>query len=92
MRSGRYSDQRRNRSRDPEISEHRHLAELPDVAELRDIVDDIVRDNRRASEVIRKIRGVMKKAPFDPKKLDLNEVVRETVEFLSRWGSDEKLN
>ena len=27
--------------------------------------------------------SLMRKAPFDPKELDFNEVVRETVEFLS---------
>jgi signal transduction histidine kinase len=55
----------------------------PDLEELKDIVDDILRDDRRASEVIRRIRSLLKKAPFEPKNIDLNELVRETVEFLS---------
>jgi len=55
----------------------------PDIEELKDIVDDILRDDRRASEVIRRIRSLLKKAPFEPKSIDLNELVRETVEFLS---------
>ena len=53
----------------------------PDLEELKDIVDDILR--RRASEVIRRIRSLLKKAPFEPKNIDLNELVRETVDFLS---------
>ena len=55
----------------------------PDIAELKDIVKDILQDDRRASEVIRRMRSLLKKAPFELKNLDLNEVVRETVEFLS---------
>jgi signal transduction histidine kinase len=55
----------------------------PDIAELRDIVKDILQDDRRASEVIRRTRSLLKKAPFEPKNIDLNDVARETVEFLS---------
>ena len=55
----------------------------PDIAELKEIVKDILRDDRRANEVIRRMRSLLKKAPFELKNLDLNEVARETVEFLS---------
>jgi signal transduction histidine kinase len=46
-------------------------------------VKDILQDDRRASEVIRGMRSLLKKAPFEVKNIDLNDVVRETVEFLS---------
>jgi signal transduction histidine kinase len=55
----------------------------PDLGELREIVKDILHDDRRASEVIRRIRSLLQKVPFDPKPLNLNEVVRETVDLLS---------
>jgi C4-dicarboxylate-specific signal transduction histidine kinase len=55
----------------------------PDIVELNEIVGDIVRDDRRASEVIRRMRSFLTKAPFELKRLDLNDVTRETVEFLS---------
>ena len=55
----------------------------PDIAELNEIVGDILRDDRRASEVIRRMRSLLTKAPFELKYLDLNDVVRESVEFLS---------
>ena len=55
----------------------------PDMAELNEIVGDIVQDDRRASEVIRRMRSLLTKAPFEQKSLDLNDVARETVEFLS---------
>jgi len=55
----------------------------PDIAELKDIVNDILLDDRRAAEVIRRMRSLLKKAPFELKNIDLNDLVRETVEFLS---------
>ena len=55
----------------------------PDIAELKDIVKDILQDDRRASEVIRRMRSLLTKAPFELKSLNLNDVARETVEFLS---------
>ncbi|MGY4346191.1 signal transduction histidine kinase [Bradyrhizobium sp. GM7.3] len=59
------------------------IAALSDVVELREIVNDILQDDRRATEVIRRMRSLLKKAPFELKQLDLNEVVQETVRFLS---------
>ena len=51
----------------------------PDVAELNEIVDDILHDDRRAGEVIRRMRSLLKKAPFELKNFDLNDVVHETI-------------
>jgi signal transduction histidine kinase len=55
----------------------------PDITELKYIVKDILQDDRRATEVIRRMRSLLKKAPFETKKIDLNDLVRETVDFLS---------
>ncbi len=55
----------------------------PDIGELNEIVDDILADDRRASEVILRMRSLLKKAPFELKNFDLNDVVRETLGFLS---------
>ena len=51
--------------------------------ELNDIVHDILQDDRRATEVIRRMRSLLKKAPFEQKQFDLNEVVQETIRFFS---------
>lgn len=59
------------------------IAELPDIIELKDIVNDILRDDRRATDVIQRMRALLKKAPFEQKQFDLNEVVQETIRFLS---------
>ena len=55
----------------------------PDIAELNEIVVDILHDDRRATEVIRRMRSLLKKAPFELKSLDLNDLARESIEFLS---------
>jgi signal transduction histidine kinase len=63
----------------------------PDIAELKDIVNDILRDDRRASEVIRRMRSLLKKAPFELKNIDLNDLVREAVDFLSSLAIGRKV-
>src|SRR5215213_4306488 len=55
----------------------------PDLKEMKEIIDDIFRDNRRAGEVIRRLRSYVMKAPFERKDIDLNDHVAETVKFLS---------
>lgn len=62
-----------------------------DIAELNNIVDDIVQDDRRASEVIRRMRSLLRKAPFETKKFDLNELVQETLEFLAGLAVAQKV-
>ena len=46
-------------------------------------MSDILQDDRRATEVIQRMRSLLKKAPFEPKQFDLNEVVQETIRFFS---------
>ena len=55
----------------------------PDLKEMKEIVDDIQRDNSRATEVIGRLRSFMKKVPFERKDIDFNDQVAETVKFLS---------
>jgi signal transduction histidine kinase len=63
----------------------------PDIVELNEIVGDIMRDDRRASEIIRRTRSLLTKAPFELKRLDLNDIVREAVEFLSTLAVGRKV-
>jgi signal transduction histidine kinase len=55
----------------------------PDLQEIGEILADIRRDDERASEVIGRLRSLLKKAPFELKQIDLNDVARETTQFLS---------
>jgi signal transduction histidine kinase len=56
---------------------------LPDLQEIGEILADIRRDDVRASEVIDRLRALLKKAPFELKHIDLSEVAHETKRFLS---------
>jgi len=66
------------------------IAKLPDIIELKDIVSDILHDDRRATEVIRRMRALLKKTPFEQKQFDLNEVVQETIRFFSALAISHK--
>src|SRR5262249_15174700 len=59
-------------------------ASAPNLEELRKILTDIERDDQRASDVLRRVRGLLAKAPFERKNNDLNVIARDTVELLSR--------
>jgi PAS domain S-box-containing protein len=51
----------------------------PDLDPASRALEDIVKDGRRVSEVIDRIRALVKKKPTQIDVLDINEVVRETV-------------
>jgi signal transduction histidine kinase len=55
----------------------------PDIDEMKEIVADIRHDQERASEVIRRLRSLLRKAPFEIRDIDLNEIVRETEGLVS---------
>lgn len=54
-------------------------ANTPDINEVRQILADIRRDDQRASEVIRRLRSVLKKTPFEIRDIALNGTVREAL-------------
>ena len=54
-----------------------------DVSELKEILSDIRRDDQRAGEVIRRLRSLLKRAPFEAKEIDLNDAVAETLDLVS---------
>ena len=61
----------------------RFLAHDPPVlAELRDILADIVAEDQRAGEVIRRLRLLLKKSEFRHQSLDLNDVVQEVLKLV----------
>jgi len=55
----------------------------PDLEEIKLIVNEIKRDDERASEVIVRLRRLLGKAAFEARDVELNETVREAFEFLS---------
>lgn len=54
-------------------------AEPADLNQAREALEDIIKDGRRASDVIQRIRALVRKAPAQADELDINEVIVETV-------------
>jgi signal transduction histidine kinase len=54
-----------------------------DLCEVRELLGDIISDGRRASDVVRGIRGMVKKEQIARRSVDLNEVVTDAVRMAS---------
>jgi signal transduction histidine kinase len=57
-------------------------AAVPNVGELREILDDIVADDERAATVISRLRALLKKGELDHVLLHVNEIVAEVAELM----------
>ncbi|HSI85924.1 MAG: PAS domain-containing protein [Candidatus Methylacidiphilales bacterium] len=53
--------------------------ESPNLNEIREAISSIIRDGHRGSEVIARVRALLKKAPPEKQRLDINTVIREIV-------------
>jgi signal transduction histidine kinase len=53
-----------------------------DVAELKEICSDIVSEDRRAADVIRRLSELYKRDRREAKPIDLNQLARETLDLL----------
>jgi signal transduction histidine kinase len=63
----------------------------PDLREIKEIVSDIVRDDLRASEVIHRMRSLLRRKPFEIEDIDLNDTMREVFELLSAQASSRNI-
>src|SRR5499427_9029211 len=54
-----------------------------DQGEIRELLGDIIADSRRASDVVRGIRGMVKKEQLERRSVDLNEVVMDALRMAS---------
>jgi C4-dicarboxylate-specific signal transduction histidine kinase len=62
----------------------RHIiaGEEPDLAELQAILDDIINDDKRAREVIRRVRSMLRKDGSKPEKVDINRIIQDAVKLV----------
>jgi PAS domain S-box-containing protein len=58
-------------------------SDSPDLAEIRDILGDIVADDRRAGEVIYRLRSLFRKGKIERVKVDINDLVQEVVSLIN---------
>lgn len=56
--------------------------ESVDTGELGEILDDIISDNRRAAEVIRRSRALLKRKPAEPRALNPGDLVSEALNLI----------
>ena len=54
----------------------------PDIGELRDILGDIVAEDRRAGEVIRRLRALLQRGETQPQPMDLDACADEVLELM----------
>jgi len=66
-------------------------ASSPDISEVRLILADIRRDDQRASEVIRRLRSILKRTPFEVKTIELNDTVREAIDLVKALAGGRRI-
>jgi len=57
--------------------------DAPNLDMCKEILADIRRDDQRAADIIKQLRGLMKKAPLELQEIDLNDAVREVLRILA---------
>ena len=57
----------------------------PDIDELHEILEDIVKDNRRADDVIKKLRALMQKSELQITRLNINEVIGDILPLINSY-------
>ena len=65
-----------------EVAQQHLQAAAPNLQELREILDDIVADDKRAAEVIQRLRVLLKKGALEHLPLDINDVVGEVAQLV----------
>jgi signal transduction histidine kinase/integral membrane sensor domain MASE1 len=55
----------------------------PDLAQIRTILADIVKDDRRASDVIKRLRDLLRKGTLEMSRVDIAVIIRDVVDLLS---------
>jgi signal transduction histidine kinase len=58
-------------------------ATSPDLREIKQIAADIRKDDERASEVLQRLRSLVRKGAFEPRDINLTETVSEVFAFTS---------
>jgi len=54
----------------------------PDMAEIHEIVSDIIKEDRRASDIIRESRTLLKRSELNLEQLNINDVIKEIIPLI----------
>jgi len=58
----------------------------PNIDELHEALKDIIKDNRRADDVIEKLRAMLRKSQRRITRLQINNIVRDTLPLINSYG------
>jgi PAS domain S-box-containing protein len=67
------------------------MAQPPALDEVREILSDIRKDDQRASEVIRRMRSLLRKQELAPKSIEVNDAIEEVMRLVSINASAHKV-
>ena len=56
---------------------------MPDLAKAREVIERMIADGMRASEVIKRIRDLLHKAPLEKVPLNINEAIQEVIALVN---------
>lgn len=74
--------------RNAEAAEIMLKSEAPDLIELRAIIDDILRDDERAGQVIARLRSLLKRRSIDTQAVSMPEVITEVLTLVQADAVD----
>jgi signal transduction histidine kinase len=63
----------------------------PNMLQLKQILVDLKRDEQRASEVLRRLRGLVSKTALEPQEIDLGNTVSDVFGFMSVLASNRSI-
>ncbi len=58
-------------------------SDTPDIIEMKDALNDIINDNRRASGVIRSLRKFLQQGDIQSLPVDINKIIQETLSLVN---------
>jgi signal transduction histidine kinase len=59
--------------------------------ELREIVEDIVKDDRRAGDLIRRMRTLLRRRELEAQPVNLNAVARDTIDLIATEAASKRI-
>ncbi|ABK16638.1 PAS domain-containing sensor histidine kinase [Syntrophobacter fumaroxidans] len=65
-----------------QAAQHFLAREVPETDEIRQILDDIIEDDKRVSEVIRRMRSLLKKGAASHERVNIHDAVLESVALI----------
>jgi len=68
-----------------QAAQHFLTGDKPDIDELHEVLKDIIKDNRRADDVIGKLRALMRKSELQTTELNINGVMQDILPLIKSY-------